>query len=539
MENHQTSAMQEKILLFCILSASGLLVAQSASALKIQSPPSTLRMTANVSHDILLMKIQVQNQKTLTRIPTLTDVESLGSSGSASFKFIEEVKPEGGQPQLLFRCQIDNFPPKSTQVRKATLKVENESGPVEYIITNLSDPGNLDILGPASPWELSDNGGATSFDVITGDAPASEVTVSAPLAEKDGAQSIDSGLWWVAARSCECSNRSQVVNLLPHQRTKLWLCALKPSGYGEFNGTLSISALEYPSSKGVNFKVYATSSFLRLVGVAFLCASVVVSWFARTYLANRLTRDQALLGAAIQRQRLEPLVPAVDQLHGDFPSEEGDVYASVHDLLTKLATANINQQLYTTPSLPIPFQFSPRASQYTAFLGQVDTTLTVLTIVVREGLSPVADLWKCEHPNHKPDFQTAVSGMNNVFVQSTDLAAVRRQVRALLDTLKAAIGGAVAAAVVSAAPPALPSVDTLLLDIRRMSQIVWVVICFLTVLTGWVVLIARNPGFGKPADLLFCVFWGFGLPVTVLSLTPSSVMNAFSGSTMRVSAVAA
>jgi hypothetical protein len=45
-------------------------------------------------------------------------------------------------------------------------------------------------------------------------------------------------------------------------------------------------------------------------------------------------------------------------------------------------------------------------------------------------------------------------------------------------------------------------------------------------LSGLVVLILNNPGFGVPVDFVFALFWGFGLPTTVGALAPSSAATA-------------
>jgi hypothetical protein len=506
-------------------------------------------MALDSTEDLFLVKVRIPGLKTPAANPQLIENLGPGLAGKVTFEFIKQVNDGGGGAILLFLCHVENFPPKFTQVRTISLAMVNEKSagrPTMLVvtITNLPEPQQLDVLGPAIPWVLSDDGGITSFDLTTGDAPASHVSVSAMLTEQDGSHSLDGSLWNVCEGDCSNScptTQTKDVNVPQRTRVKLWLCAPKPSEFGQFTGTVLVSAREYPSGHSINsFRLYATSSSRKVEGVGLLCLSVILAWLARSYLANRQTRDQALLGVAIQRQRAEKLASTVNKLRVDFSVEVSDVYSYLNDLLvTKLSIPYIDAQLYTTPSIPVPFQFTPRASQFAAFLNQVDAALNLLTIVVGEGFQPVLALWQVTRPDKKAAFQIAVGGMDSTYLQSPDLTTASIQVRTALDQLRKAVGGAVAVAAAAAPPPKAPSVDSLLIDIRRISQITWVLICLLTVIAGWVVLIGKNPGFGKPTDLLFCVLWGFGVPVTVQSLTPSSVLTAFTGSTMRVSAVAA
>lgn len=300
-----------------------------------------------------------------------------------------------------------------------------------------------------------------------------------------------------------------------------------------------ISAAEYPAGTAVEIKAFASSLFRKIWGFALLCVGVIAAWFSRTYIANRVTRDQALLGVALERQRVDKLMPLVQALSADFKTQEQNVYDYLSDLSAKkLTTDYIEAQLYITPNIPLPFQFSPRAAQFSAFLSQVDSALNLLDVIVGLGFEMVFSLWKQSKPDTRPAVGTAIHDLDALFVQNTAPSVARAQVATIVDNLKKNIpASAVAAAAAAPGPKApAPSFSSLMLDIRRLSQVTWITICILTILAGWVVLIARNPGFGKSSDLVFCLFWGFGIPVTAQSLIPNSVLNAFGGSTMRVSA---
>ena len=61
----------------------------------------------------------------------------------------------------------------------------------------------------------------------------------------------------------------------------------------------------------------------------------------------------------------------------------------------------------------------------------------------------------------------------------------------------------------------------LIVDIRRTSQVVWVILATIAAASGWLALIGRNPGFGSATDLVSCALWGFSGP-TLLSAAASS-----------------
>jgi hypothetical protein len=64
------------------------------------------------------------------------------------------------------------------------------------------------------------------------------------------------------------------------------------------------------------------------------------------------------------------------------------------------------------------------------------------------------------------------------------------------------------------------------MEIQTITLLFWAVWGSLSVLTGFIVLVMPDPGFGTVADYLRCLLWGFGLPVAgqgLQTLTMSSL----------------
>ena len=80
---------------------------------------------------------------------------------------------------------------------------------------------------------------------------------------------------------------------------------------------------------------------------------------------------------------------------------------------------------------------------------------------------------------------------------------------------------------------AVQELSVIKLEIETISKGIWILYAVLTALAGLVVLILNNPGFGTPLDFVYAFFWGFGLPISVTSLTAGSVATALNISIAR------
>jgi hypothetical protein len=511
---------------------------QAASAPILED--KVIRMRSGSTRDDLLAKLRMKSDKAIVSAE-MNDSSDSSVPGRVEFSYVGQKRLNKEDILLWFRASVDNFPTSLSVQRVALVKVDKQQYKVCYILTNVSGAPQLEVQGPALPLRWEEVPSAAAIDVISSDAAATDLEVSASsIVEKSGERGIDAQDLRLC-KSKPCDAKCKRPSLLPHSRGSFVLCKLGQKNYsGEFDGKVVISAAEYPVGKAVDIRAFSSSLCARVWGTILLCLGVIAAWYLRTYVANRVTRDQALLGVALERQRVDKLMPSVKALNADFQTQEKNIYNYLNDLsVNKLTTSYVEAQLYITPNLPLPFQFSPRAAQFSAFLGQVDNMLNLLDVIIGQGLNVVWSLWSQSQGQNRSAFEVAISGLDSLFVQSPAPSVTQPQVAAILSTLRTSTSGVVVAAAVAPGPQSpvpVPSVSYLLLDIRRLSQVTWIAICVLTILAGWVVLIARNPGFGKPSDLVFCLFWGFGIPVTAQSLVPNSVLNAFGGSTMRVSA---
>lgn len=526
------------LLTFAVLSVAAASRQAGVDAALKPLPLDPVRLVTGASRDVLLLRIQIPGLAAVTTPPNLADNSDARLPGKVDFQFFEQTDPGDSKSVLLFRVRVEGFPPAWSERRSAILTLGNARFPLPYIVTNIPpDKQQLTVQGPASPVLLAGGAGPASIDVVTGDSPATGLIVAAStIAEKDAGQALDASRFQLSLAPCVPEGESKPVILARNSRTRVNLCLPSVSAHGEFSGNIFLSAPEYPAGAAAPVKLFSTSRAAKLGGFGLLCFGVAAAWLSKTYFANRISRDQALLGVALLRQRAGTLLDCISKLHADFPMESADLFSYLEDLLeNKLQTKFAEAQLFISPELPLPFQFSPRTAQFTTLLNQTDTTLNAINAIVDNGCRPIREMLPPAHTANKAHFQTAVLELNKIFTDGADANTARQRARAAVTALIAAIGEPIVSAAAAQAAP--PSVNVLMLELRRISQINWTILLVLTVLAGWAALIARNPGFGKPTDLLFCLFWGFGLPITINSLLPNSVLNSFSGSSLKVTAI--
>jgi hypothetical protein len=196
-------------------------------------------------------------------------------------------------------------------------------------------------------------------------------------------------------------------------------------------------------------------------------------------------------------------------------------FTPIEDQLTRiegsLATKNLDLQQFLPPLIALQ-GYDVKTANYQSFLQQQSKATDKLESVVSQGLERLA---------------AAVSGNAALFTHAatpTLLAAINRiATDASLDsnTSQAELARAFDAwrqAITGAAQPlAAPSIvrenpASLLVEIRHIAIASWIVWGLLTILVGYIILVASSPGFGGFLDFARCLLWGFGIPVAGQSL---------------------
>jgi hypothetical protein len=278
---------------------------------------------------------------------------------------------------------------------------------------------------------------------------------------------------------------------------KVFLCFRDTVAPGDYTGTVTVSAAEKRDAAAVNMVVYATSTSARAIGALFLALGCLLAFFVRALLPTKVSRNLALLSAALLREEAGRLLTLIDNMQAP----------KTRSRLTELQRKLDEDSLGTLIPSATPTVFGP-ANDTAAFKKLLDdssATLAKLYVVVVQG------------------FQMA--GGNAAVITTIDDLAFDSQT---LDQLKAAVDAAIprpAGAPAAVAAP-LPRSRELRLKIDTSNRhLIWVWMA-LTFAIGFVMLILNDPGFGVPIDYLYCLVWGIGLPVVGQQLTGASAGSA-------------
>jgi hypothetical protein len=171
------------------------------------------------------------------------------------------------------------------------------------------------------------------------------------------------------------------------------------------------------------------------------------------------------------------------------------------------------------------------AAGFKAYMEAKNLRIQLLSVVVKEGLSPAASKDKGNLTSMQQDL--IVNAMKSVDAIGAILPApspdqARQSIQGILTGLQNALfppapGAALVAGGIGSSPT---EIQTLQIQMESVGKGIWLVYGALTALSGLAVLILGNPGFGVPIDFIFAFFWGFGLPTTVGALTPAATLSA-------------
>jgi hypothetical protein len=296
---------------------------------------------------------------------------------------------------------------------------------------------------------------------------------------------------------------------------------------GRYTGTLDLAVDGRAEVKTVTVEVAATSRHVRALGAALIALGVALAWWLTVASRQRLQRLTLLLPVAAAAEQLTALRARLVTAEQATGVGQAQLLAHIDRMLqTELTERWLIGQGYLATTLSTLAPAAGAGAQLQTWLQNLGLRIAGLAVLVQQGVEPLAADWQAL-PHQRTFIEAALRHLDSVASAATEAAAQQRvsEAQAMAQPpVKAMDGAAVAAA---AAPAAAPlTLQRLVTQIEALSFTVWWAYLALTTVAGIAILIINNAGFGTPMDLVFCLFWGFGLPVTLdklVQLSPATV----------------
>jgi hypothetical protein len=446
---------------------------------------------------------------------------------------------EGTQqtPSSTWRYRIDItglVPVAVTQQRYAKVTyADQKTETFSYTVSNQAASAfSWAISKPPDPWassEFPSGPGCTSFSVTPKDSVATDVKITAALVEGTTKGAITGDKLRLCTGKDPCKDDKPIELLPANVPTQLMLCTTK-TFHGTFTGPVTLVAREKPEGEAILQKAEFSSFLAKLLGFILIVIGVAIAWLAKVYARARLERDQALLPAIEMRVQIESLRSRLESIDEKYASLCKNVRDLITSLLEQLSTDELDRKQLLPQKFPNPFA-PPRdnAAAYKQYLEERNAPIQLLATLIKEGIVRAAAKDTGTIPPEK--IKTAVLNIDAI---ATAPLPTSSQALSLIKPILATLEPAAALNAEPERPlTAVQEFNIVSLEIETISKAVWIIYALLTALTGLVVLILNDPGFGTPLDFVYAFFWGFGLPTTVTALTSASAATALNISIAR------
>jgi hypothetical protein len=441
-----------------------------------------------------------------------------------------------------YKATVYGLSPASSQQHYATVTgADKKPQTLLYTVTN-QPAGNFSwsVSKLPDPWVFStgptaDGGACTAFSVTAKDASATNVNVSSSLVE----QSTKDAITLDSLRLCNSGKKcdgTEPITLQANVPTALQLCTTE-TFHGTYHGAIVLAAREKPDGDIILQNAQFSSSLAKLGGLVLILIGVAFAFVVKVWARAKLERDQALVPVTRMRTQLNKLAATLSQLEPEIYREAPtQLNEAIQILLGELSDNVLDSEKFLPPRVPNPFGFTVNAEGFKAYLEARNPKIKQLSVLVNEGVVPAVKEDNGTPAATQAAVTAAIKNIDALVKTTPDADQALAEVQRILDELRRTLFPNVLNPQAAFVPaPASTSFEALQLEIQSISKAVWVLYGILTAVSGFAFLILNNPGYGVPLDYIFAFFWGFGLPMTVQALTPSSAASALNISIAKTS----
>ena len=450
-----------------------------------------------------------------------------------------------------FAASIEGLPADSTLTVPVVLRYGDVAHKAEITATNVPEGDVEWEVTPPPPELVLGPDRAVTFRIKTGKRPVSGLTViDSTLQDEETKALLGVGFLTphlVTSDGTRSSGRpaeegggetsTGEIDLPAEQTSGIELRV--DSGFarpGSYKGNVYLAVDGVGEAKSLPLTVH--SSRWRGVGVLLIALGILLS-LVTVYVPTRGERLVGLQAAAALRERLPDLrsiaaegTEILRKAAGNPRAELENVAAVLAELDRTLTRRHLDQEHFI-PAWPVPWR-KTRTAEFEAFLKEVGSRIAVLDVVVRKGVGKAVDLWP-PAAGLESVFDTALTKFDGLMVSASKLepAEAATKVGEILGALRDDLEGGPFRVQGAAPPPEpvpLPSSRELRLQLVTLGGVLWGLWAVVTLVTGYVVLVLPDLGFGSPLDLAKCFFWGLGVHTagqSLQQLTPASLRTTF------------
>jgi hypothetical protein len=427
----------------------------------------------------------------------------------------------------LWTARIKNLPTNSSQKRSARLAFGKIEQYIEYTVTNLPPAAfTWSVAVPGIPWLVwfgyPGTQRATTVVITTGDSPASNLrlaqsslrdglgTSQIALEDLELCESVTGpcGHFNVNARS----NRTLYVLMKEKAGQGIWQS-------GKYTGALSFAVNERPELQNVNVTLQASSFGAKGAGAVLVLIGILLAWLTSVWARARLLRLEALRPVTLLKESITNLM---DEIKGAKKIHGVDLKLTTANLISIKDSLEINKlDSLLPPKVPRVIGGGVDTStNLKEYLNNKSQLVDCLTVVICDGMRKLWNAWEDRRdPKVESEIKNALNALDAVGGNVGTVVTTRSDAIQKVNTVLQAYQAATTSGGIKLAPPPTQVPETTMLQvswqIARISWLMWLVWGILTFIVGVAVLIVTNPGFGTSLDLIFCLLWGFGLPIGI------------------------
>jgi len=452
------------------------------------------------------------------------------------FETIAEQQGAGKTRTWFLQARVEGLPVNSVPLtRTALVTLGTFQRSLTYLVTNKpASPPDFTVVQPA-PWSSTKDDIAAALLVSAGEQPLRGLRLAhAALSDKTQSASIPlQALDLCTTASGECLDPP----LIPAGSAQTVYLRFKDGQrpLGRFTGTVSLAVDARADAKPVSVEINATCAWAQFGGAVLILGGVFVAFGMSGWSRNRLQRLAALQPVAAARERIERLLLALESVQ----QATGVTFENTHARFGRMLNEELDESVLDAQGI-LPKEWAITGTVDTAALQArlkaKEPQIAGLAVMVQEGalvlftrLKAIAD--NDPIANDKREcIRKAVAMLDDPNAIATEAEADKLIRKALEASLPPQPFEAMQGAQAADAPSRAPlSVQRIGAEIEALNRATWFVYAILTAVAGTATLILTNPGFGTLLDLVFCLFWGFGMPVTLeklQQLSPTQISKA-------------
>jgi len=452
-------------------------------------------------------------------------------SPKVTFENVAEQQGAGKTRTWFLQARVEGLPVNSVPLtRTALVTLGTFQRSLTYLVTNRpASPPDFTVVQPA-PWTSTTDDVAAALLISAGEQPLRGLRL-AHAALNDKTQSANIPLQ--AFDLCTTAEGGCVAPpTIPAGSAQTVYLRFKEGKrpLGRFTGTVSLAIDARADAKPVTVEINATSGTAQFGGAILILAGVLVALGMSGWSRNRLQRLAALQPVAAARERIERLLLALEPVQ----QATGLTFEQIRARFERLVSEELDESLLDAQGLlPKVWAVTVGTADTAALqarLKAMEPQIAGLTVMVREGalvlltrLEAVAVTDPLVDAKRKR-IRNAIESLDDPNAIATEVEAdkiVRLALKAgVLPQPFEVHGGGMQDADASRRAPL--SVQRIAAEIEALNGTTWLVYAILTSVSGAAALILTNPGFGSLLDFVFCLSWGFGMPVTLEKLQQSS-----------------